>query len=72
MMGLEDGYSTARIARNTRLGERLVEEYASLYRRYSPLADYAPIIARLRERLDSLLKKSLLEGAEAYGEEFKP
>jgi len=72
MMGLEDGYSTARIARNTRLGERLVEEYASLYRRYSPLAEYAPIIARLRERLDYLLKKSLLEGAEAYGEEFKP
>jgi hypothetical protein len=72
MMGLEDGYSPARIARNTRLGERLVEEYAFLYRRYSSLPEHAPVMARLRERLAYLLKKSLLEGGEAYGEGFRP
>jgi hypothetical protein len=72
MMGLEDGYSPARIARNTRLGEKLVEEYVFLYQRCSSLPEYAPVMARLRERLDYLLKKSLLEGEEVYGEGFKP
>jgi hypothetical protein len=72
MMGLEDGYSPARIARNTRLGEKLVEEYAFLYHRYSYLPEYAPVMARLRERLAYLLKKSLLDGEETYGEGFRP
>jgi hypothetical protein len=64
MMGLDDGYSTARIARNTRMEEKLVEEYALLYYRYSSLGEYASIIARLRERQAYILKKSLLEGEE--------
>ena len=64
MMGLGDGYSTVCIARNTRVGEKLVEKYALLYYRYSSLAEYASIIAWLRERQASLLKKSLLEGEE--------
>lgn len=63
-MGLGGGYSTARIACNTRVREKLGEEYALLYYRYSSLAEYASIIARLRERQASLLKKSLLEGEE--------
>jgi len=72
MMGLEEGYSPARIARNTRLGEKLVGEYAFLYHRYSSLPDYAPILGRLRERLAYLLKKGLLAGGESYGEDFRP
>jgi hypothetical protein len=72
MMGLEEGYSPARIARNARLGEKLVEEYASLYRQYSSLPEYTPIMARLQERLAYLLKKSLLQGGEIYGEGFRP
>lgn len=70
MMGLEDGYSTMRIARNTRLGERLVEEYALLYRRYSSLPECATVMARLRERLAYLLKKGTLEEEENYGKEL--
>ncbi len=70
MMGMEDGYSTMRIARNTRLGERLVEEYAILYRRYSSLPECATVMARLRDRLAYLLKKGGLEEGESYGEEF--
>lgn len=62
MMGLDDGYSTARIARNTRMGEKLAEKYALLYYRYSSLAEYASIIARLRERQASLLKKGFWRG----------
>ena len=72
IMGLDDGYSIARIARNTRMGEKLVEEYALLYQRYSSLAEYAPIIARLRERQAYLLKKSLLEGEETGEEGYRP
>lgn len=72
MMGLGEGYSPARIARNARLGEKLVEEYAFLYHRYSSQPEYATVMARLRERLAYLLKKSLLEGGEAYGERCKP
>ena len=72
MMGLEEGYSPARIARNARLSEKLVEEYAFLYHRYSSCLEYASIMARLRERLAYLLKKSLLEGGEIYGEGFRP
>ncbi len=44
-----------RIARNTRLVERLVEKYAILYRRYSSLPECATVMARLRERLAYLL-----------------
>ncbi len=70
MMGLDDGYTPERIARNTRLGEKLVGEYAFLYRRYSALPDHATIMTRLRERQAYLLKKNLLEGAEASGEDW--
>jgi hypothetical protein len=41
MMGLKEGYSPACIARNARLGEKLVEEYTSLYHQYSSLPEYA-------------------------------
>lgn len=70
MMGLEDGYTTERVARNTRLGEKLVGEYAVLYRRYSTLPDHATIMSRLRDRQAYLLKKNLLEEAETSGEDL--
>ena len=72
IMGLDDGYSIARIARNTRMGEKLVEGYTLLYHRDSSLAEYAPIITRLRERQAYLLKKSLLEGEETGEEGYRP
>lgn len=72
MMGLEESYSPARIARNTRLGEKLADEYTFLYRSYSSLPDYTPIMGRLRERLAYLLKKGLLARQGSYREDFKP
>jgi len=39
-----------------------VEEYALLYYRYSSLAEYASIIARLWERQASLLRKAFWRG----------
>jgi hypothetical protein len=70
MMGLEEGYSPARIARNAKLSEKLVEEYAILYHRYSSLPECALMMARLRERLAYLLKKGALEEGDASGKEF--
>jgi hypothetical protein len=43
-------------------GEKLAEEYTLLYYRYSSLAEYASIIAQLRERQASLLKKGFWRG----------
>jgi hypothetical protein len=44
------------------MGEKLAEKYALLYYRYSSLAEYVSIIARLRERQASLLKKGFWRG----------
>jgi len=58
MMGLEEGYSAPRIARNTKLSERLVREYQALYAQYKDHHDYQATLNRLRERLAYLLKKT--------------
>lgn len=56
-LGLEDGFSPARLARNTRLSEWVIREYKTLLEEYSKDPDYAPMFARLRERMGYLLQK---------------
>lgn len=57
MMGIDEGYSVVRIARNTKLSERLVTEYQILYQQYREKPEYQPRLSQLKERLDYLLKK---------------
>ena len=56
-MGLEDGFSPARLARNTRISEWVIKQYQALAEEYAKDPDYAPTFARLRERMGYLLKK---------------
>ena len=58
MMGVDEGYSAARIARNCKLSERLVNEYQVLYEKHKDNPDYKPRLNQLRERLQYLLKKN--------------
>lgn len=65
MLGIEEGYSAARIARNTKLSERLVKEYEALYKGYKDNSDYQVRLNQLRDRLEYLLKKNELEEVES-------
>jgi hypothetical protein len=56
-MGLEDGFSPARLARNTRISEWVIKQYQALAEEYAKDPDYAPMFARLRERMGYLLQK---------------
>lgn len=60
MMGIKDGYSVERIARNTRLSERLTREYVAIHQEFSGHPDYQWSFERLSERLSYLLKKRAL------------
>lgn len=57
MMAIEEGYSVPRIARNTKLSERIAREYKAIYDEYKNNTDYKVTFDRLRERLAYLLKK---------------
>ena len=57
MMGRNEGYSAARIARNCKLSERLVKEYQMLYDEFKDNADYQVRLNLLKDRLAYLLKK---------------
>ena len=57
MLGRDEGYSTARIARNCKMSERLVKEYQTLYDEFKDNADYQIRLNQLRDRLAYLLKK---------------
>jgi hypothetical protein len=61
MMGRDEGYSAARIARNCKLSERLVKEYQVLYDEYKANADYQVRLNLLKDRLAYLLKKKTRE-----------
>lgn len=61
MMGRDEGYSTARIARNCKMSERLVKEYQMLYDEYKDNADYQVRLNLLQDRLAYLLKKKSQE-----------
>lgn len=63
MMGLDEGYSAARIARHSKLSERLVKEYQALYETYKDQPDYQATLGQLRGRLAYLLKKKNIEEA---------
>ena len=56
-MGIEDGFSPARLARNTRISEWVIKQYQALAEDYAKDPDYAPMFARLRERMGYLLQK---------------
>ena len=56
MMGIEEGYSPERIARNTRLSRRLVKQYAEIYHGARDNPDYEMVFERLRDRLSYLLR----------------
>jgi hypothetical protein len=56
-MGLEDGFSPARLARNTRISEWVIRQYQSILTECENEPDYAPMFARLRERTGYLLVK---------------
>ena len=58
MMGIEDGFSAARIARNSKISERLVKEYQSLYLIFKDDPAYQSVLAQLKIRLAHLLKKN--------------
>lgn len=58
MMGVDEGYSAARVARNCKLSERLVTDYQALYEKYKDKPDYKPRLDQLRDRLQYLLKKN--------------
>lgn len=58
MMALEEGYGPARIARNTKLSERLVKEYQAIYEEFKDNPEYQVTLGRLRERLAYLIKKN--------------
>jgi hypothetical protein len=57
MMGRNEGYSAARIARNCKMSERLVKEYQMLYDEFKDNADYQVRLNLLKDRLAYLLKK---------------
>jgi hypothetical protein len=63
MMGLDEGYSAARIARHSKLSERLAKEYQALYETYKDKPDYQATLLQLRARLAYLLKKKNIEEA---------
>ena len=56
-MGLEDGFSPARLARNTRISEWVIRQYQSILTECANEPDYAPMFTRLRERMGYLLVK---------------
>jgi hypothetical protein len=56
-MGLEDGFSAARLARNTRISEWVIRQYVTIAQECADDPDYAPMFARLRERMGYLLVK---------------
>lgn len=58
MMGIEDGFSAARIARHSKMSERLVKEYQLLYNQFKDDPAYQPVLAQLKVRLAHLLKKN--------------
>jgi hypothetical protein len=60
MMGLEEGYSPVRIARNSKLSQKLVKEYQALYEEFKDQPDYQVKFESLRERLAYLIKKKEL------------
>jgi len=57
MLGIDEGYSAARIARTSKLSERLVKEYQALYKQYKDIPDYQVRFTQLKSRLAYLLKK---------------
>ena len=57
MMGLDEGYSVARISRHSKLSERLVKEYQVLYDEYKDNPDYQVRLSQLGARLAYLIKK---------------
>jgi hypothetical protein len=61
MMGLNEGYSAVRIARNCKLSEGLVKEYQTLYDEFKDNADYQVRLNLLKDRLAYLLKKKSQE-----------
>jgi len=56
-LGVKEGYSVERIARNTRISERITREYVKLIESYSEDPEYEQIFDNLARRLDYLLKK---------------
>lgn len=56
-MGLEDGFSPARLARNTRISEWVIRQYQEIAEECAKDPDYAPMFERLRERMGYLLAK---------------
>ncbi|MHA1280791.1 MAG: DUF1670 domain-containing protein [Candidatus Helarchaeota archaeon] len=61
MMGIDEGYSATRIARHSKLSERLVKEYQALYYEYNGHTDYQVRLSQLQDRLAYLLKKKNLQ-----------
>jgi len=56
MMGIEEGYSPERIARNTKLSKGLVKQYARIYHEARDNPDYQIVFEKLRDRLNHLLR----------------
>lgn len=61
MMGNQENFSAARIARNCHFSERLVTEYQILYDEFKDKTDYQVRLNLLKDRLSHLLKKKTRE-----------